>query len=583
MRIVILILTLILLHGLFMSAVAVPCPKCAVSAPDDARFCIQCGTPLTKTPAAGPSVKPTNKLVDDTSKAALPVPPKVRVSREPLAHFLWAEQFFALEDYANAKDEYTKTLQLKEDYVEAVFKLGLIHFRLRYFDDAVEMFNRALKLDKKLADAEYYMGVISRYRGNTSDERKAYEKVLKLERKHRLASHNLGVNMILDRQFKKARRFFETVTRPYPEYWLAWVNLAVAKMEDKGEKDAKEHLERAHELNPSFHLTYYNMGVLLEKEQAYLEALAQYQNCLNIQPDHKEAMVNLGAILRRLLRYQASLSLLDKAVKQYPKCAEAWLNRSLVQLELGLEEAAAASRKKAEEISSQYKASQYDHGITFGSLSWFDDETWPPYAVKNPRYSFPLSGQGELPAPDPPRTNGDSQTDSNSTDPSKTDSGTTNPAVSENPLEDAAKLMAGGKFQDAVELLKTALRTQPEEKRGKICELLGDCFTKLEDHSSAVRAFETAVKHSPAETSLLTRLAATYGSLSRWDEQVSTLKKVLLINPGESQTYYLLGMAYIQLKNSLMAVRMFKLYLKKHPDSPRRDFVEKLINEHEGK
>jgi tetratricopeptide (TPR) repeat protein len=342
-------------------------------------------------------------------------------------------------------------------------------------------------------------------------------------------------------------------------------------------KEAKSELDAAHSLNPDFYPPYYNMGVIYEKEFKYDEAVTQYRNCLNINPNFMEANVDLAAVLRILQKHQDAMSLLKNVTKMYPDCAEAWLNLSLIYKELGMDEEEQRARARAVSLYPSYKSETYDHGVTFGAKEFYDDGTQKPEPVENPKHHFQLSGVDEERLDNKPDTPSKEKKEKKK----KAKENNSEKLEYKSIIEKAKELIKKRKYKRAIKILKYGTKLKLNKRQEALLfKILGYAYGKIGNYKRSIFYLKKSIKINPKSVSTLRLLGKIYGLAKKFEKQIDILKKIVLLDDSKSKLYYEIGLAYLQLKNSKMAVKMFKIFLEKNPDSLKTDFVRKLIKKH---
>jgi arylsulfatase A-like enzyme len=112
-------------------------------------------------------------------------------------------------------------------------------------------------------------------------------------------------------------------------------------------------------------------------------------------------------------------------------------------------------------------------------------------------------------------------------------------------------LLDAGRNKEAVELIRSRSLFQMEQDP-RVWFFLGQAYTNLNDHPSAIEAFEKAVTADPEFAEAWLSLGLAYRALSEQKEEeeilnqksIEALKMALGINPGLTAAYRALGMAY---------------------------------------
>lgn len=117
------------------------------------------------------------------------------------------------------------------------------------------------------------------------------------------------------------------------------------------------------------------------------------------------------------------------------------------------------------------------------------------------------------------------------------------------------------KYEEAEEIFNRALKLNPDDEN--IYFWLGILAEKKKDWPSAIKYFEF-IRQKDENAVVLTRLSFYYSASKDNKRAIKYLKKVASIEPDNPNSYYLLGLAYFDLKKYRLAERNFRkaLYLK---------------------
>lgn len=100
------------------------------------------------------------------------------------AHYNRGIDLTAEGDFAGARAEFEKALEIKEEFAEAHNNLGYVLRRQGpdNFDAALNHYNRALELNSKLAEAYMYRGVLHTLAGDEAAAKKDHEALAGIDR-----------------------------------------------------------------------------------------------------------------------------------------------------------------------------------------------------------------------------------------------------------------------------------------------------------------------------------------------------------------------------------------------------------------
>ena len=199
-----------------------------------------------------------------------------------------------------AEKSYKKAIELKPDYVEAHYNLGVTLRILGRFDEAEKSYKKAIELKPDFPEAHYNLGVTLQDLGRLDEAEKSYKKTIELKPDFPEAHNNLGNTL------------FE-----------------LSKIDE-----AETSLKKAIELKPNYATAHYNLGNTLNNKGDLVAAIDSYKQALNIQPDYAEAWRNvlfpLQAIKLQASSVENHLPLLGEQVSsKYVQVAKSILSYRL--------------------------------------------------------------------------------------------------------------------------------------------------------------------------------------------------------------------------------------------------------------
>ena len=167
---------------------------------------------------------------------------------------------------------------------------------------AIKSFKKALDIKSDYTEVHYNLGVAYQKNNQPDEAIKHYEIAISLKHAYPTAHNNLGLILLGKNQIESAVKCFEWAVAYSPEYAEGHNSLGAGLQELKKYKDAKGQFEKAISLNPNYAQAHHNLGILCEMIGIPDEALMHYQNAVNINPRFAEAHRNLS----KLKTFQAS-------------------------------------------------------------------------------------------------------------------------------------------------------------------------------------------------------------------------------------------------------------------------------------
>lgn len=99
--------------------------------------------------------------------------------------------FYRKKNYAEAKENYIKALQLKPGYAEAHFNVGLIMREWNMLDEALICFNNAIKCDQSMIGAYVNAGETLQTLGEIEKSEAIFNEVLKIDPDNQIVNDNI--------------------------------------------------------------------------------------------------------------------------------------------------------------------------------------------------------------------------------------------------------------------------------------------------------------------------------------------------------------------------------------------------------
>jgi tetratricopeptide (TPR) repeat protein len=263
-------------------------------------------------------------------------------------------------EWADAERLCRSAVDVKTDYFEALYLLGIIAGQTGRKQEAAEFLSRALSANPSSADACYNHGVALGELKRHAEALESYERAIALKPDYADAYYNRGVALSeLDRP-AEALQSYERAIALKPDSAEAYNNRGIVLGSLQRHADAAESYERAIALKPDYAVAYNNRGVALGYLQHHAEALASYERAIALKPDYVEAYNNRGNALIDLERPAEALASLERALALKPDHADAHYNRGNALRDLHRHVEAAASYERALALRPDYASAHWN-------------------------------------------------------------------------------------------------------------------------------------------------------------------------------------------------------------------------------
>ncbi|HDZ62757.1 MAG TPA: tetratricopeptide repeat protein, partial [Nitrospirae bacterium] len=121
-----------------------------------------------------------------------------------------------------------------------------------------------------------------------------------------------------------------------------------------------------------------------------------------------------------------------------------------------------------------------------------------------------------------------------------------------------------GKYQEAVDAYKQAIRIKPDDANAHI--VLAFAYSELGKYQEAIDANKQVIRIKPDYASAHFGLGLAYGALGKYQEAVDAYKQAIRIEPDDALAHFQLGSAYSSEMRYKEAIEAFKQAIKIKPD-----------------
>jgi len=236
-------------------------------------------------------------------------------------------------------------LQVSELYAPAHFQLGVEHSEASRPAQAKECYTRAVQLHPGYVEAWNNLGVACRILGEPEHSVEACNMALKVNMNCSKTRENmaialleLGCRRLQQKEMKKASALLKQALTYNSKNADIYFNLGVMYAEQQKWDRAKANYELAAHFDPSHINTHNNLGVIHRRQGNHDAAVVCFQQALEVDPKMNLASKNLGAVFGAMGRMAESIQLTKHALEASPKDAEAYNNLALLyrdQCDLG--------------------------------------------------------------------------------------------------------------------------------------------------------------------------------------------------------------------------------------------------------
>ena len=201
------------------------------------------------------------------------------------AHYNLGLTLQELNQLDDAVKSYLKALTIKSDYAEAYNNLGVTLKDLDQLEEAVKCYEKALIIKPDYPEAHNNLGNALKNLGRLSKAVECFERMLTIDPDNAEGHNNLGNTLYVLGQPNAAGKSYMKALAIEPDYAEAHNNLGITLNELGRFEDAEASYHRALAIAPHFPEAYSNLGDLLTDLKRLDEALVSYETAFNLKPD----------------------------------------------------------------------------------------------------------------------------------------------------------------------------------------------------------------------------------------------------------------------------------------------------------
>ena len=227
------------------------------------------------------------------------------------AYLLLAEQYEELGKSLLAVKKYQKIIDLNLNTHIAYNRIGLVFMSINEPGQAIINFTRSLSLKPEYLQAQINLGVAHQSKGEFKKAVNVFESVVAQDPTQINAHYNLGISYFSIECFDRSINSLQNALRLNPLLLDAHYNLGVVYSQLKEQQLALNCYNKVIEFDGNYLLAHYNSGVCHFELMDYVNALRCYENAISIDPDHIRSHWNaahcyliLGDLKNGFLHYE---------------------------------------------------------------------------------------------------------------------------------------------------------------------------------------------------------------------------------------------------------------------------------------
>ena len=276
------------------------------------------------------------------------------------------------EEYEKAIKHYSKSVELKPDFIAAYDNRGIAYENIGTHASAIKDFTTALELNPQEAGAYNNRGIAYQHIGEIECAIEDLSRALQLNPNLVEPYYNRGNAYRANKQYDDAIRDFSKAIELKPDYVYAYHSRGFA-FRDKGDNArAIDDFTRAIEIEPDDTTGYVNRGVEYGKKADYVRAIKDFDKAIQWNPNLAQAYDNRGIAYGRVGNFRRAIEDYNKAIELKPDCANAVFNRGVAYLDTGDYSGAIGDFNRAIELNPDGAKGYLNRGLARLGLGEWD-------------------------------------------------------------------------------------------------------------------------------------------------------------------------------------------------------------------
>jgi len=236
----------------------------------------------------------------------------------------------------------------------AIMSRGNAYMKLEQWNNAKDDFTKALIIDPKLVLALTNRGYTYRNLGQYDKAIADYTMAVGIDPDYKLSWSNRGYIYYIRKQWDKAVEDFSRAIRIDPEFSDAYLNRGSAYGNIGAWDKAIDDISIAIKLRPDHAKSYINRGSIYWGIKQYDKAIADYTMAIGLDQKALDAYSCRGAVYSELGQLDKTLTDYSAAIAINPRFKDAYFNRGITYEKLGKWDKAIADYTSALKIDPNY-------------------------------------------------------------------------------------------------------------------------------------------------------------------------------------------------------------------------------------
>ena len=278
-------------------------------------------------------------------------------------------------DFKTAIDEYTKAINLHQNYFKAYFNRAFAYDKLGYFKEAIEDYTKAIHINPSYPYTYYNRGITFDKINNFHDSIEDFTKAISLVPSKKEFYYNRGCSYKKIKNYSSAIEDFSKYISYKAPSFNAYFNRGICYEKLSLYKKAIEDFQFCTTKNPKNISPYYHMANIFYKMNQNDIALELYNKIISINPKYAPAYHGIGLLKDRERNYIQAIEYFTRTINIDKTNSVYYYNRGCVYKTIGI---------ISQAINDLSNAIQYDQS----NVMFYDNRAY--LYAKNKQYSLAL-------------------------------------------------------------------------------------------------------------------------------------------------------------------------------------------------
>ncbi len=243
--------------------------------------------------------------------------------------------FINLNKYQKAIEYFKKSINYKEDYIDAYSNLANLYFSTKNFSESINTIIKALNYDPSNKKLNFNLAFFYSENYQYQKAVKQYYKAIEIGCNKEIVLNNIGNIYIRDKNFPKAKEYFLECLKINSSNYLTINNLIRSLILKKDFIEAEKYQKKSDKLESKNNIYYINKAELLFFSKKYEEAKNILKEFCKKYKNDIDSHISLSLIYSSLGEFKNSYKLIEKVYELNPSNNNLELMHSMNLLKQG--------------------------------------------------------------------------------------------------------------------------------------------------------------------------------------------------------------------------------------------------------